>query len=239
MPPQASDFDMEMRAYVVEYPYVSNQPKQEPDGNPILYLGLFLATKRQFFPLDQNDKMIVHSCYALSMKEPGLISRSRFKFDDPEAHDDYIGLVHAGYFCGLDIPMDVYLYGRAHDWAYNNTKLRWFRAMRFWQWNFFGQIQHYKIASNVSLNLGDKILWWLAMAFVSRSESGIQIQWLMGDLYLNQPKKYWLCDKALNLWESKLSRDHRYPDKMGSVFAKCFGDTHILAKWMRGLIFRR
>lgn len=233
------DFDNQLLKYIVEYPYMSNQEGQEPDGNPILYFALAMYVRGQYFPFADRDAKLIKDLYADVKIEPGLICRSRFKKEDHEAHDDYIGLCYLSYFASMTIANEIVAYGRAHNWMYNNTKIKWPWAIKCWHWRLFGTIQHYKLAAGIGLNFLDKFLWAASIYSPSGDESGINLQTLKVDLYINQKHRSWIMDFAVNHWQTCLYTEPKYPFLIGSVFEIYFGKNHILARWMQGLMFRR
>lgn len=228
-----TQFDQDLAPYVVKYPYISNQTGQDPDGNPVLYFALAMGIKHQFYPLSLNDREQLQATYADIKVQPGLISRSRFKRADHEAHDDYIGLAHASYFLDQSIAKEIVAYGRAHNWCFENLNGA---TPRSWHWRLPGVIQHYKLAAGERLGILDAALWSITMFFPADNESGLQLEWLMLDLYLSQNYRCWIMDAAAKHWFKKLSENTKYPDRMGSVLAKYFGAGHVFAKWMTGVI---
>lgn len=231
-----SSFNEEYRSYIFDHPYISNKPGESPDGNTVLYFGLMLAVKRQFFPLDEYDLNLFYDLYDAVRIEPGMIVRSEYKRKDHEGHDDYIGLVHASFFLGTSFASSVVQYGKNHGWAWNNTGLRGFKSLRCMHWRLPGVVQHYKLAAQAPLGIVDRLWWSLGMFFPTENESNLQLQWLMLDLYLNQPQKSWIMDRAAEQWQNVLYNSKKYPNRMGSVFEIFFGAKNILAKWMRGKI---
>lgn len=239
------DFNKELAPYIVAYPYVSNQIGQQPDGNPILYDAFMMAAKKQFFPLSEEDKQRLNDLYADVFIEPGMFERSRFKTDDTEEHDDRIGMVWLGYYLNKKISTDIHDYGKKHFWIWDENKIGFPKNLRHWDYRFGAAVPHYKMAvadqekKEVTLNWFDKFFWYLAIGvFGFKDESGIQKEWLMVDLYRNQHQKNSLMDKASQKWERKLAENPKYPNRMGSVFAKYFGEHHLLARWMAGRIFK-
>lgn len=230
-------YNSDLYSYVVQKPYISNQPGQDPDGNPILYMGIALAIKRQFFALQEADSMLVNDTYHDAKKENGLLNRSRFKLTDPESYDDYVGIAHSGYFAFKPVALDIYQYGLMHDFFYANVPLKFPSSLRYCQWRFPGLIAHYKMAATIRLNLIDRILWSANIAFGSSGESGLILDWLMVDLYRKQPQKSFLMDLAMSRFIYKLSNNPKYPNKMGDVFGIYFGKSHIFSKWMQGIVF--
>lgn len=257
---EVKDFQNDLAMHMVLYPYISNRPitkedpKPMPDGNPVLYLGLVLCAKIQHFNLNEDDLYLVDQTYKDCIKEPGLITRGRHKFNDHESHDDRVGMSYAAAVTGHHAALDIYRYGVAHNFVYNNAGCSWFKnekgerqflaKLKCWDGRIPGVVAHYKIAASVidakiKLNLLDKIFWFIRIGlFFPESESGIQLDWLMIDLYRRKAEPSWIMDAAATLWEHNMYDTPKYPHLMGSVFEKYFCKDHILAKWMRGLLFK-
>jgi hypothetical protein len=219
-----------IKEYIVRSPYISNQPGQEPDGNPILYLGLWCAIlNRVNGGLTSNEFNLVKETYLKSATLPGLLNRGEHKRKDFESHDDYIGMLAASVLTGnFDIVSEIYDYGKANRWQYDNTfNMPWYRT---WFGRYAGMVQTIKLAHRVKLNLLDKILFYFGVAF-NKGESGIQKAWLMSEIYREQPYRYWLCDKGLAVLDDKI---WQYPGRMGGVFEIYFGTEHLFTKLMRG-----
>lgn len=222
----------DIKPYIVRYPYISNQVGEQPDGNPVLYLGLYVVSKSKNGISNNAD--LVTATYRDAMVEPGLISRGSHKPHDFEAFDDYVGLVaaSAGSY-EFQAAIDVYEYGKKNFWFYDNVGLPWNLKKKAWHARMPGVIQHYKLAARQKLNFFDRIWWAIGVAF-NGGESGIQMAWLMANVYRNQPRKYIFCDWAVSRLYKKIGD---YPNEMGGVFAKYFkGEDHILAKLMKGKI---
>ncbi|MBP9709103.1 MAG: hypothetical protein KBD78_15820 [Oligoflexales bacterium] len=252
---EVKDFNNDLAMHIVLYPYISNRPITKmdqapmPDGNPVLYLGLVLCGKLQHFELKDDDKFLVEETYKDCKKEPGLITRGRHKFEDHESHDDRIGMSYAAAVTGHHAALDIYSYGVNHNWIFNNAGCGWFKnekgerqflaKLKCWDARLPGVVQHYKISADKKLNLFDKIWWAIRIGlFFPESESGIQMDWLMIDLYRRKAEPNFIMDSAATLWEHNLYDTPKYPHLMGSVFEKYFNKDHLLAKWMRGIVFK-
>jgi hypothetical protein len=229
-----ADFDLELAPYIVEKPYISNQPGDKPDGNPILYMALALCIKRRYFDLSESDRLLVVDTYYDAEEAPGLLNRSRFKVGDHEGHDDYIGICHASYFTDNAIARYICASGSSHSWFFNNAGLKFPESLRAWHYIRPGTVAHYKMAASLPLNIVDKILWAIRIYFFSKSESGLQLQWLMVDLFCAQKEKPWIMFKAASRWFKKINDR---PEKMGGVFSTYFGPSHLFSRWMRGRVF--
>lgn len=257
---EVKDFNNDLEMHIVLYPYISNRPRTKeepfplPDGNPVLYLGLVLCCKIQHFDLDDDDLFLVDKTYNDCKKEDGLITRGRHKFNDHESHDDRVGMAYAAAVTNHYCAWNIYRYGKSHNWIFNNAGVSWFRnekgdkqflsKLKCWDYRLPGVVAHYKIAAScidpkIKLNLFDKLWWFVRIGLLfPNSESGIQMDWMMIDLYRRKYEPVWIMDVACTLWEQSLYESPKYPHLMGSVFEKYFNKYHILAKWMRGLIFK-
>jgi len=235
-----SDLDVEILGYQIRYPYISNQALEEPDGNAILYLGVFLAIKRRYEDMGPGDAALVQETYNFSVKEPGLLTRGRHKFEDRQAHDDYYGMIFAAHITGqFKIVSEIYGYGKKHFWFYDNVGTTGFDKIRTFFGRFPGFVANLKLAHRVKLSLWDQLLWAISVVGFS-SESGIQMNFLMCEVYRTQPYNYWLLDKAVKQFEAKIAK--QYPNLMGSVFQAYYDrhrdynkpPKHIFARWMQG-----
>ena len=229
-------FKEESIPYIKQYPLISNQIGQEPDGNAILYCGVAMAIKDLYEEPDDGDWLWVAEIYRVCRKEIGLLTRGPHKFNDFETHDDYVGMCYLSLRTNIAIAASIVGYGKTHSWMYDNTGtvsksiLGWLRC---WHRKFAGQVEHYKICAGEKLNLFEQI-WW-CLGFISlgkRTESGIQLDWLKYRAYRASPNKYWLCDRAASLWQNMII--NRYPNLMGDVFGIYYGPNHVFTRWMQG-----
>lgn len=237
-----SRFDDELLPYLKRYPLISNQPGEEPDGNPVLYSGFYTAIRSLYFPQDDYIQDLIRDTYNNCVLELGLISRGSHKRRDEQEHDDYIGLTTAAFLSGNpDIAYDVYDYGYRNWWVYDsqNTAQSWLEKLRFWHARFPGIVAHYKICAGVKLGAFDKLLFIISFLRVSKDESGVQLGWLRAIAYINSNDKGWFRDIVVRSWT--LGVLDRYPRGMGEVFQIYFdreggAPKHIFARWMQGRI---
>jgi hypothetical protein len=221
MMPALLEFHSEVERYMPHYPLISNQIGQEPDGNPVLYLGVMALIYRQYYPADQWLFNVVEDTYRVCKRADGLISRGPHKPDEPQAHDDYIGLVAASYASKNFIPaMEIYRRGDRFDWVYEDSIRTFYGRMP-------GFIAHVKLAAGVNLNLFDQVYFSLALLSF-RDESGIQLDWVKVQLYELQPQRYWLIDKAVRYWKRKIKER----GGMREVFKVYYGEQHMFTKWV-------
>lgn len=232
--------DAEIAPYIVRWPYVSNQIGEQPDGNPILYQALYLAVKRRFTPVTVEDKAWVSTTYELSNNEPGLLNRGQHKRPDWQAHDDYIGMVYSSHITGeFKAAIDIYVYGKNNFWFFDNVGLPWYKKPKAFFGRHPGFVPLIKLALRKKLNWFDQLSFSIAVR-KNRDESGIQMAFLMADLYKTQPYRYPLIDAACEAFEESVIE--RYPHEMGGVFQVYFDrekdfkkpPKHIFARWMQG-----
>ncbi len=242
MEPGLNKFDQELIPYLSRYPLISNQPNEDPDGNPVLYGGFYCAVRSTYFPQDEHIQKYVRDLYDDCRIVPGLISRGSHKRLDEQEHDDYIGLTFAAMVSGnRDIALDVYVYGKNHGWVFDSqhTAHGWIKSRRFWHQRFPGQIAHYKICAGIRLNILDRLWMIVGFLFPSKSESGVQLEWLRACAYAISSDKGFFRSLAVKWW--MLAVLDRYPNGMGGVFHKYFDrggsvPKHIFARWMQGRI---
>ncbi len=223
----------EIKNYVVRYPHVSVYPDYQPDGNSPVYFASYLAIKRRFLEITIDDKFWFQDMYNDCLVEPGLTDRGSHKRGDRETHDNPIGLAYASCVTGdFKACIEIYAYGKKHWWFYNNAKLTGLILRKTWHGRMPGFVQHLKLGLRKKLNWFDQLWWYLAVAF-NRGESGLQLSFIMIDMYKIQPYKYSLLDKAVKRFESSVRR--KYPRLMGDVFEIYFKKpAHPFAKYMQG-----
>lgn len=223
----------DIKQYVVRYPHISVYPDYQPDGNSPVYFASYLAIKRRFLTITLDDKYWFKDIYHDCLVEPGLTDRGSHKRGDRETHDNPLALAYASCVTGeFQACIDIYEYGKNHFWIYNNAKLKGLILRKTIHGRMPGFIQHLKLGVRKKLNLFDQIWWFLAVAFNS-GESGLQLSFIMIDMYRIQPYTYWLCDKAVEMFENSVRK--RYPNLMGDVYEIYFKKpAHPFARYMQG-----
>ena len=222
---------VEIQPYIQRWPYVSNQAYEQPDGNAILYQGVFLAIKRRYYKSLESDALWVQSTYNESHTFPGVLNRGNHKFNDWQSFDDYIGMIYSSHITGeLKSAIQIYNHGKNNFWIYDNQGGKRLKG-------FFGRIPGFiamvKLSVRKKLNILDQISFALAL-IGNKSESGFQKSWLLYDLYKTNPHEYNLINWACKKFEKSVSE--KYPNKMGDVFRIYYGPNHVFTKWMMGRI---
>lgn len=229
-------FKEECLPYIKQYPLISNQIGQDPDGNAILYCGVAMAIKDLYEDPDDGDWLWVASIYRECQKEVGLLTRGPHKKEDFQTHDDYVGMCYLSARTNFMIAKSIVDYGKKHNWAYDNVgenSKTLFGWLACWHRRFAGQVEHYKICATDKLNIFEQIWWSLGFLTIGKmTESGTQLRWLKLRAYQASPNKYWFCDKAAALWQNKIIK--RYPNLMGDVFAIYYGKDHVFTRWTQG-----
>ena len=232
---QAMQYDF--NPYFQHYPFMSRYMDGGLDGNAILYAGHYgLLTAKLF---GSYDKAKEHSAelYAKShLKErPGVITRGPHKWNDPQTHDDYVGLATLSFLGGGAAAWFIYSHGKSNHWSFfRGGKIQdWFNA-QFWR--LPGLVQHLKLCASENLNLFDRLWWAIGVAAdaYSKDASGKLLTWHYVSVYEMSGKKYFLCDWAVRKW--KRSIIEAYPDSMGGIFRTYYEQTHPFVKWSQGVI---
>lgn len=223
--------------YFLHYPFMSRDPGTDLDGNAILYAGSYGVLSSVLFgeykdAADQSARL-----YAQSYVEPGILSRGPDKLDEPEAHDDYIGLCSLSFLGSSGAAIAICNHGKNNHWSYfrRGGWKEWFNA-QFWR--IPGVIQHIKLCAAERWNLLDTIWWSIgvyANSFSKRNNtSGVILTWHMVASYSRSNEKHWLCDYVVSKWKLKIIA--KYPNAMGDVFRIYYGKSHPFTKWAQGII---
>lgn len=245
----------EISLLLVRPPYISNQPGEEPDGNPILYLGDMVYVWRAHFPIRPWIGELVRLAYLEAKIEAGRISRGKHKAMDDQAHDDFIGLAYAAQETGNGwICDEIVEHGRKNFWNFEDPTEIPFRFSvegfkewwRDWHLRFPGLVQHYKLCSTKyqKLNIFDQF-WFFLNFFLSRKRvygSGHKMELLQRKAYLNQSHRYRLCDWGIKIFEARI-REY-YSNLSGSVMQAYFdrneklegAPKHVFARWLQGIL---
>lgn len=213
-----------------------------PSGNGVLYMGHYALIKAHLGePL--NDRAIFDT-YRLVKAEHnnvayyGLIDRKPGA-PEPEAHDDYTGLV----FANKQAAFEVLHYGRCNNWNYNNTDPEANSLLdiikqkaRFWHRRLPGQIEHYKLANGEGLSQLEWALWTasiVATALFSSGTSGMLMDLLKIKLADRQghDNVYTQTAKAAFNWRLNKS----FSGQVQMLYAEYFSMQHPFAQYSAGM----
>jgi hypothetical protein len=231
------EFIEESKPYFDNYPFMAPTKHGELDGNTILYSGTYGMVSNSIFGKykdapEHSARLYNESYVPLS---PGLLTRGPHKWDDPQTHDDYIGMASLSFLGGGGAARAIYEYGKKHGWSYvrnsNPSVSDWFNG-QFWR--LPGVVQHIKICAGESLSAIGSAWWALGVYFSAANESGLILTWHMISVYEQTGKRNFLCDYVVRGWKRKLIE--KYPNAMGEVFGIYYSPTHLFARWMQGII---
>jgi hypothetical protein len=219
--------------YLKCYPWYSNKPRELPDGNSLLYMGIRIVILNKFGLLTKDDCEwfidAVKDCYA----KPGLLHRGANK-KYAQKHDDYMGVCAASHIVDPTIADDIARYGFLNGWIYQDMEDD--NPLNFHFYRLAGVIQHIRVCAGLKLNLLDQLIWSASVVFTTFSNpgatSGRILKWLMVKSIEN--KGYLMCDIAA--WWFKRDIKRRYPGLMGDVFAIYFSSEYPFSVYMRGEI---
>jgi len=242
-----SDLKSQLEKLIVRHPLVSNQEGEEPDGNPILYLGDLIYVWSSYYPIQQWLIDLLKLNYAEAYVGKGRISRGKHKALDTQEHDDYIGLAYAAQECGQGwIADEIVEHGHSTFWNYEDPLsesgiVDW---LKDWHGRFPGLVQHYKLCSDKYRKLGWFDQFWLAISFKFASKKvdagGDKMLLLRYKAYMNQPYRYNLCDWAIRSWVDAYRLKYRnltgslmqvYFDRNESMIGE---PRHVFARWTMG-----
>lgn len=224
--------------YLACYPYVSLKRNETPDGNGILYAGVYGMLVHKLFGSYKNASKHSWDLYreaTPSNQESGVITKGKHKIDDPQGHDDYIGLCALSFLGDLTVANLIAAHGRETFWTYRSGRTS------FWSSLFFvkpGVVQHIKLCNGESWNMWDR--FWFRMALIDSQKkardntSGRIMEWLMVNCYVMSKNRSKACDKAVDNWERSIRS--LYPNLMGDVFEIYYGKDHLFSKFGKGII---
>lgn len=147
--------------YLKYWPYMSNKPNEEPDGNTLLYTSIlfYIAHKRK--ELTSLEAMTFHAEIESCMPTPGLLNKG-YGRRDHQAHDDYIGVALFSKYClpmGINNPaVQMVSYGFRNGWVYNNTKDHR-KSLDSDHSKFFGTVSHYKNCAGIPIGQWERLGW--------------------------------------------------------------------------------
>lgn len=230
-------FAQEVKPYFLNYPYMANYANGQVDGNAILYSGTYALIRYKFDSQEKFD-VLEKDVYEAAKVKNGVIARAKKK-QDPESHDDYVGLLTLSLLGKKEAAQEIYSYGMENRWSYVNVAYSFSDLFNAQFWRLPGMVQHIKACAGIKWNYLDHFLFALSAvsnAFtVKDSTSGKILTWHMVSAYeIQSLNKSWLSDFAVNFWKSRILK--MYPNAMGDVFGIYFGRKHIFAKYMIGKI---
>lgn len=212
------------------------------DGNGILYSGMYFQILKRLNAIDlRRDSLHLAKIYTICELEPGLITRGKDNLS-PQKQDDYIGILLGAQQLDFYIANDIYMYGIANGWTYNNMGLKGIKnKLNLWFGRFPGFIPHVKICAGRKLNFFDQLSWAVAIAYNAisgdRDASGIQLKWCMVQAYKNtqENEPYALLNWAAKIWDKHLKIKYQ-SGYMGEVFEKYFYKDHPFVAAMWGIV---
>lgn len=232
-------FIYDFKPYFINYPFMAPSHGGQLDGNSILYAGSYgLLCARLFGEYKESAE---HSTmlYKLSYLEelPGMITRGPHKWNDPQTHDDYIGLCTLSFLNHSGAAFAICRRGQSSRWSYfreHGTWKEWFNA-QFWR--IPGVVQHIKLCAGAPWGLLDSFLWaigvWSNTLGNQSDTSGKILKWHLVSAYEMSDRKNLLCSWAVRKWKTKLSET--YPNGMGDVFKVYYGASHKFVTWAQGI----
>lgn len=193
-------------------------------GNGLLHAGLFYTW------LGSNGAMLEHDsglystmCYRAQVDNyPGLFHRSLWKKNEWQSHDDYVGIMGAGYFAKSKVTGEVMKHGRGHWGCWNNLEPEKWTIRKFfprfpWLWPFF------KMCNREFVFLGVlPVAYYIFSDIFSKASDGKMRVYIVGQVARERSK---LCDMAFDYWKNKTRA--RY-GTIGMAFKDYFGDGHPL-----------
>jgi hypothetical protein len=213
---------------------IDRDPGKWSSGNSLLFTGLFytiLHKLREATPEDvERFSEAVGLCWEGSKEQaiPGLLERNDGR-EDREAHDDYVGVVAASFHLGTRHAGDIYAYGKAHFWSFDNVHPGVF-SFQNWARNFHGRFpglvgfyhagvrQHPGFINNIQL--ASKIL---ANAYSDKTDiDGKLMTWLMISV-LEQTDYCALVGDAMDVWNKQFRKNY---GTLGKMLAPYFGASH-------------
>lgn len=165
----------------------------------------------------------------------GLFTRHPNKMDQPQTHDDYIGIVASDYIFGLTVAHSIRQYGEQNNWVYDTLQKPASFTTKFnnWHGRFPGLIGVYKRATGVKPSLFDRVGYCAALladVYFKKDwtdTSGIILTWLSNTVMKGDSK---MVDYCINKWEDNIKE--KYEGQMGEVLGIYHGMNHPFSKAM-------
>lgn len=214
-------------------PFIGHHAGGEPDGNTLLYHGTYLLILKKLGLITDADVGQFKAAVNASWLSPGFLKRGFYK-NDPQSHDDYIGVVAASGFYYQEAAQAIAQYGLVHGWTWIDPRYPE-RVFEPTFYRFPSFVPHLKVSAGYELNYLDQLLWSVDLvinAFSSKTEfSGKILSWCEVQAMSH---KYFITDLAISFWENRIVKS--YEHGMGEVFAAYFSPDHIFAKYMWGKV---
>lgn len=161
--------------------------------------------------------------------EPGLYNRHPDKQDNPQTHDDYLGMVVSSYVTtdGINPHSEayparpIYDYGKKHWWYYDNLKkpVDFTTKWNYWHGRFPGMIGVYKRAAGEKVGILDRAAFCVGIfgeIFFNKDKtdtSGRILQWLANQVMQGESK---MVDYCIDKWNKNI--EVLYPEgKIGEM----------------------
>lgn len=159
---------------------------------------------------------------------PGLYSRSIWKRNELQAHDDYIGIAAVSkLYDGGRTAREIIMYGSVNWNCWNNlapftsTFTTWFgRHPQF--------IAHLKFASGMRVGIFNTLTWCLGTFFGSFAPRTNTTAWMLNYLYVKTASKDNIFVRLVTKFFFHMLRK-RFPKGMNEVFTEMVGDGHPLS----------
>ena len=231
-------FEYDLKPYFQEYPYMAHT-NGSLDGNSILYAGTYGLLYFKLFRAYPNSAEHSTLLYKNSLIESGVINKGPHKANDPQTHDDYVGLCSLSFLNHGGAANAIYLHGKLTGWEFNNLPdsgwKNWFNS-QFWR--IPGVIQHIKLCARVNWSIVDKFMFSISIigAILGPQDdtSGKILKWHMITVYELSDQKNWFCSWIVRKWKAKTLAT--YSGGMGDVFNVYYGPSHPFVKWAQGII---
>lgn len=172
--------------------------------------------------------------------KPGLYARHPNKMNDPQTHDDYIGMLASSVATGDGMstyPAEyIRQYGEQNNWVYDTLQkdVSFTTKFNYWHGRFPGLIGVYKRATGVKPSLFDRVGYCAALladVYFKKDwtdTSGIILTWLSNTVMKGDSK---MVDYCVLLWEQKIME--KYPSGyIGEVLGIYHGNSHPFSRAM-------
>lgn len=207
-----------------------SNPQRNSSGNGLLYTSFYIIYlyKSGLISLDHIN-IFRNISLAGCQVEAGLFKRAPTKYDQ-EGIDDYIGISTACYVLKTREVIDIYNYGKANDWVFNNVVPGKF-SFSSWFGRFPQFVAHLHYCAGVEpsfflrLYLAGSI--FLSALAPKNHHDQRTLSWLMIQACYGKSK---MIDLAAKFWYKRLNS--LFPGGMREVFKDYFQNAdHPLSKY--------